>query len=228
MLGWRDIFASRPAPTLVGPGMFEGNWSAGRPSSPAGWLPQLGRGTFERNWLAGRPSSRASPLPQLGRVHSTEIGRLAGRHRQQAGSHSWAGYIRQKLVGWQAAFASKPAPTVGPGTFERNWLAGRPSSRASPLPQLGRVHSTEIGRLAGRHREQARSHSWAGYIRQKLFGWQAAFASKPAPTVGPGTFDRNWLAGRPSSPAGWLPQKGKSKSKSRVHPPLFTTHQAER
>jgi hypothetical protein len=32
--------------------------------------------------------------------------------------------------------------------------------------------------------------------------------------------------------AGWLPQKGqsksKSKSKSRVHPLLFTTHQAER
>ncbi|PZW90798.1 hypothetical protein DFS28_11618 [Pseudomonas sp. 478] len=29
----------------------------------------------------------------------------------------------------------------------------------------GYVHLKEIGRLSGRHREQARSHSWTGYIR---------------------------------------------------------------
>ena len=39
-------------------------------------------------WSAGRPPSRASPLPQWGRVHQQEIGRLSGRHRQQAGSYS--------------------------------------------------------------------------------------------------------------------------------------------
>ena len=40
------------------------------------------------DWSADRPSSRASPLPQLGWVHPQEIGRLSGRHRQQAGSYS--------------------------------------------------------------------------------------------------------------------------------------------
>ena len=31
-------------------------------------------------------------------------------------------------------------------------------------------------------REQARSHSWTGYIRERLVGCQVAFAGKPAPT----------------------------------------------
>jgi len=46
------------------------------------------------------------------RVHPQEIGRLSGRHRQQAGSHRKSEYIRESLVGYEAAFASKPAPTV--------------------------------------------------------------------------------------------------------------------
>jgi hypothetical protein len=40
------------------------------------------------DWSAVRPPSRASPLPQLGRVHPQEIGRLSGRHRQQADSYN--------------------------------------------------------------------------------------------------------------------------------------------
>ena len=60
------------------------------------------------------------------------------------------------VVDCWAAIASKLAPTVGPGTPERNWLAGRPSSRASPLPQGG-----------------------AGCICERLVGWQAAFVGTP-------------------------------------------------
>ncbi len=40
------------------------------------------------DWSADRPPSRASPLPQLGRVHPQEIGRLSGRHHQQADSYN--------------------------------------------------------------------------------------------------------------------------------------------
>ncbi|MNV65823.1 hypothetical protein D3C71_1585440 [compost metagenome] len=35
---------------------------------------------------------------------------------------------------------------------------------------------------------------------------RAFFASRLAPTVGLGTSGRDWLAVRPPSPAGWLPQ----------------------
>jgi hypothetical protein len=44
-------------------------------------------------------------------------------------------YIRQNQVGCRTAFASRLAPTVDPGRSARNWSAGRPPSRASPLPQ---------------------------------------------------------------------------------------------
>jgi hypothetical protein len=44
-------------------------------------------------------------------------------------------------------------------------------------------------------------------ISQSLVGYQAAFASKPAPTGDSGTSARDWSTVRPSSPAGWLPQE---------------------
>ncbi|VVN17893.1 hypothetical protein PS647_04198 [Pseudomonas fluorescens] len=44
-------------------------------------------------------------------------------------------YICKISVGWQAVFASRLAPTVDPGRSARDWSAGRPPSRASPLPQ---------------------------------------------------------------------------------------------
>jgi hypothetical protein len=59
---------------------------------------------------------------------------------------------RKRLVGWQASSHS------GPGTPERDWSVGRPSSLASQLPQ-GSV-----------------------YISKRMVGWQAAIAGKPAPT----------------------------------------------
>ncbi|CAI8762246.1 hypothetical protein EMIT0P43_150145 [Pseudomonas jessenii] len=60
-------------------------------------------------------------------------------------------------------------------------LAGRLREQARSHNLIG-VHQQVIGRLAGRLREQARSYSWAGYTRKKLVGWQATIASKLAPT----------------------------------------------
>ena len=84
--------------------------STGRPPSRASSLPQV-LSTSARFRSACRPSSRAGSLLQLIRVCLREIGRLSDRLRGQARSHSWTGYIRKKLVGWQAAIASKLAPT---------------------------------------------------------------------------------------------------------------------
>jgi hypothetical protein len=65
-------------------------------------------------------------------------------------------HISEILVGCQAAFASKPAPTV-------EWCG-----------------SAKIGRLSGRHREQASSHIETVHISEILVGCQAAFASRLA------------------------------------------------
>jgi len=113
------------------------------------------------------------------------------------------------VVGCQAAFASKPAPTfLDRGVSGREWLAVRALSRASPLPQLGRGVSgrewlavrapsqasplphfwivgcqEESGWLSGRFRGQARSHSFGSRgVRKMVVGCQAAFEGNPAPT----------------------------------------------
>jgi hypothetical protein len=156
LVDWRAAFAGKPAPTGFGVHLQEIGRLAGclrwQASSHRVWC------TPARDWSAGRLPSLAGQLPQ-GLV-----------------------YICKKLVGWQAAFAGKPAPT-GFGvhlqeigrlagrlrwqasshrvwcTSARNWSAGRPPSLASQLPQLERVHLRKIGRLAGRHRRQASSHN---------------------------------------------------------------------
>jgi hypothetical protein len=109
LVGWQAAFAGKPAPTGFGVHLQEIGRLAGRlrwqASSHRVWC------TPARDWSVGGPPSPAGQLPQ-GLV-----------------------YICKKLVGWQAAFAGKPAPT-GFG-----------------------VHLREIGRLAGRHRRQASSHN---------------------------------------------------------------------
>jgi hypothetical protein len=132
--------------------------------------------------LPDKPPSRGGSLPQLDGVHLQKTGRLSGRLREQARSHSWNEYICKKQVGCQAAFASRLAPTVGLSTPAKNRSAVRPPSRASSLPQLDGVHLQKTGRLSGRLREQARSHSWMEYTCKKQVGCQAAFASRLAPT----------------------------------------------
>src|SRR5471030_1300110 len=104
--------------------------------------------------LAGRLRRQARPH-KLDRVHPKDMGWLAGRLREQARSHNWTECIRKIWVGWQAAFAGKPAPTIGLSASERYGSAGRPPSQASQLPQLDRVHPGAIGRLSGRLRGQA-------------------------------------------------------------------------
>ncbi|EZP32926.1 hypothetical protein BW33_01193 [Pseudomonas sp. RIT288] len=156
LVGWQAVFASRLAPT-VGMGQSVGDWSAGRPSSRAGSLLQL-------DW-----------------VSQLEIGRLSGRLRGQARSYNWMGAVSWRLVGCQAVFASRLAPTVEWGQSVGNWSAVRPSSRAGSLLQWNGGSQLETGRLSGRHREQARSYNWIGSVSWRLVGCQAAIASRLAP-----------------------------------------------
>ncbi|VVM40449.1 hypothetical protein PS683_00258 [Pseudomonas fluorescens] len=89
-------------------------------------------------------------------------GRLSGRLRGQARSHifrSWG--VRKRVVGWQAVFAGKPAPTVG-SRGDRQIVVGCQGAFAGkPAPTVGSRGD-----------------------RQRVVGCQAAFAGKPAPTVG--------------------------------------------
>ncbi len=162
--------------------------------------------TSAKNRSAVRPPSRASSLPQLDCVHLQKPGRLSGRLREQARPHSWIAYICKNLVGCQAAFASKLAPTFGLSTPAENRSDVGPLSRAGSLLQSDGVHLRKTGRLSGRLREQARSHSWIAYICKKQVGCQAAFASKLAPKVGLRTSAKTWSAVRPPSRAGSLLQ----------------------
>ncbi|VVQ01831.1 hypothetical protein PS934_02594 [Pseudomonas fluorescens] len=50
-------------------------------------------------------------------------------------------YIRKISGGCRAVFASRLAPTVGPGMPARDWSDGRPPSRASSLPQKSKGRS---------------------------------------------------------------------------------------
>jgi hypothetical protein len=168
--------------------------------------PTVGLRTSAKTWSAVRPPSRAGSLRQLDCVHLQKTGQLSGRLREQAHSYSWIAYICKKQVSCQAAFASRLTPTVGLRTSAKNRSAVRPPSRAGSLPQLDCVHLQKTGRLSGRLREQARSHSWIAYICKKQVGCQAAFASKLAPTVGLRTSAKNRSAVRPPSRASSLPQ----------------------
>src|SRR5476649_202915 len=127
-------------------------------------------------------------------------------------------YSQKGLVGCQVAIASRLAPTIGPSASGRDWLAVRPPSQASQLPQLDRVHPREIGWLLGRHRRQASSHNWTEYIRGRLVGCQVAIASKLS--------SYNWAECIRGRLVGWQAAfAGKPRSyRLGVRHPLFTTH----
>ena len=58
---------------------------------------------------------------------------FAGKPAPTVGSRG----VRKVVVGCQGAFASKPAPTfLDRGVSGREWLAVRALSRASPLPHF--------------------------------------------------------------------------------------------
>ncbi|MGF6558127.1 hypothetical protein ABIA48_004507 [Pseudomonas sp. S30_BP2TU TE3576] len=90
--------------------------------SEAAYRPACLRGSFDCDVPAPvRPPSRASSLPQ------------------------GIGYTCEKLAGWQAAFASKPAPTGGLGVSVRNWPAIRPPRL--PAGQSSNRNSGQIGEV---------------------------------------------------------------------------------
>ena len=127
------------------------DWLAVRTSSRASSLPQWDWVASVGDWLAGRPSSLASQLPQgLGGV-------------------SWG------LVGWQAVIAGKPAPTVGLGGVSWGLVGWQAVIAGKPAPTGIGGGQLEVGRLAGRLREQARSHR---------FNMRTTQAAKPPHSTG--------------------------------------------
>jgi hypothetical protein len=90
-----------------------GDWSTVRPPSLAGQLPQ-GRCTSAGDWSAVRPPSLAGQLPQgrctsAGDWSAVRPPSLAGQLPQGLV------YICKRLVGWRAAIAGRPTPTINHG-----------------------------------------------------------------------------------------------------------------
>ena len=154
------------------------------------------------------------PAGLMDRIYMSPLGfgRLAGRHRQQAGSHrdwvqpqeTWrlSGRLR-----WQASSHrdwGQPQETwrlsgrlCWQASFHRDWgqpqktgrLAGRHRQQAGS--HRGRGYPSEFGRLAGRLREQARSHNGSAYtprfspLNRPSVSSPAAFdLDPPAPSGG--------------------------------------------
>jgi hypothetical protein len=225
-VGCRVAFASRLAPTVGLSTSAENRSAVGSPSRAGSLLQLDGVHLRKTGRLSGRLREQAHSYSWMGYTCGKQVGcqaafasRLApvgwgtpAENRSAFGPPSRAGSLLQldlhlrKQVDCQAAFASRLAPTVGWGTPAENRSAVGPPSRAGSLPQLDGVHLQKTGRLSGRLREQARSHSWIEYTCGKQVGCQAAFASRLAPTVGLSTYAENRSAVRPPSRAGSLPQ----------------------
>jgi hypothetical protein len=92
-------------------------------------------GRASRNEVTVGAPSRAGSLPHLTVCSLLEIGRLSGRHRWQASSHSGIG-CRQLEIG-------RPSGRLREQARSHSWIECR---------QL------VIGRLGGRYREQAHSY----------------------------------------------------------------------
>ncbi|AHZ72855.1 hypothetical protein OU5_5776 [Pseudomonas mandelii JR-1] len=186
-------------------------------------------GASAKYWLAGRPPSLAGQLPQLDWVYPQNVGRLSGRLRGQASSHSGMGVPARDWSAVRPPSRAGLAPTVewgylqeigrlsgrhreqahsysGMGVPAKYWSAVRPPSRASLAPTVEWMYLQKIGRLSGRVRGQASLLQWNGCTCKRLVGCQADFAGKPRSYSGMGVPARDWLAVRPPSLAGQLPQ----------------------
>ncbi|VVP10100.1 hypothetical protein PS870_03261 [Pseudomonas fluorescens] len=180
--------------------------------------------------VADTPPSRAGSLLQLDWVHLRNIGRLAGRLRWQASSHSGMWVPARDWSAVRPPSRASLAPTVECGYLQeigrlsgrhreqahsysvmgvpaKYWSAVRPPSRASLAPTVEWVYLQEIGRLSGRLRGQASLLQWNGCTCKRLVGWQAAFAGKPRSYSGMGVPARDWSAGRPPSRASLAPTR---------------------
>ncbi len=77
--------------------------------------------------------------------------------REQARSHSWTGYIPERWVGCQTAFAGKPAPTVDRRTaFASHHSSGRALARL----QLLILTHRPLERPSGGSAQWATRHGW--------------------------------------------------------------------
>ena len=160
-----------------------GDWSAVRSPSLASQLPQwTGCIQWEIGRLSGRHRWQASSHSGIG-CRQLEIGRLSGRLRGQARSHTGLGVFSGRLVGCQAAFAGKPAPTVGLSAGSWRLVGCQAAFASKPAPT--------VGLSAG---------SW------RLVGCQGAIAGRPASTLDWVYSVRDWSAVRPPSLASQLPQ----------------------
>jgi len=97
------------------------------------WLPDLNNRQFSGAWM-GLIASRLTPTIVIGCIQ-LETGRLSGRLREQARSHSLIASIQR----------------------ETGRLGGRHREQAHSYKGRG-VHQEKSGRLSGRLRQQARSH----------------------------------------------------------------------
>ena len=120
-------------------------------------MPMPGRASRDEVTV-GAPSLAGS-LPHLTVCSLLEIGRLSGRHRWQASSHSWI-ECRQLEIGrlgghhhWQASSHRE----IGCRQLEIGRLSGRLREQARSHSGIG-CRQLEIGRLSGRLREQAHSY----------------------------------------------------------------------
>ncbi|PPA01575.1 hypothetical protein C4E44_23930 [Pseudomonas sp. MWU12-2312b] len=132
----------------------ERKWSAVRPPSLAGQLPQ-GNGHVRKKMVGCQAAIAGKPAAIGECVHQEEHGRLSGRHRWQASSHR------------------------GMCTPERKWSAVRPRSLAGQLPQGERVHQKK---MVGHKAVFAGKPAPTGTAptRKKHASHEAAIASKPA------------------------------------------------
>ena len=141
--------------------------------------------------LAGRPPSRASLLPQgIGFAGQT---RLAPIKLWELACLRW-GQVSCICVGWQAAFAGKPAPK-GDWVCRPNQV-GTDQTVGAGLPAMG-AGQLHLCWLAGRLRGQARSHrglglqAKSGSHRSNCGSWLACESGGSAASV---------LTDRPPSP----------------------------
>ncbi len=141
-----------PTVCFAAPPLDVCGFAAWRYAPTPGWTPSLGlpKGLKIKSQIKSQSQSQSRSkdrslrqlLQGIG-CFQLEIGRLSGRHRWQASSHSGIGVFSQKLVSCQAAIAGKPAPTKV--TADR--------TRFSPLNTMSVSSSTALDLRARRQAE---------------------------------------------------------------------------
>jgi len=138
----------------------------------------------------GTCESRACPRRGLFEQHKNQLGRvrcwLCCRLRGQARSHSWNAIVRIPMTHVGAGLAREEAVrTAQESARPSAMLVVLPPSRASPLPQLECVRLDTLGTCESRAcPRRGCSNSTRISSARCDVDCAAAFAGKPAPTVG--------------------------------------------